>query len=62
MGLPCSFVKHVFSKLLIVKFHRLAYSKWTYFTCVLIRSGVSDSFVTPWAVALQIPLSVGFPR
>ena len=23
---------------------------------------MSDSFVTPWTVALQAPLSVGFPR
>ena len=28
----------------------------------LSRSVVSDSFVTPWAVAHQAPLSVGFPR
>ena len=23
---------------------------------------MSDSFVTPWAIAHQVPLSVGFPR
>ena len=26
------------------------------------RSVVSDSFVTPWTVALQTPQSMGFPR
>ena len=26
------------------------------------RSVVSDSFVTPWTVACQAPLSMGFPR
>ena len=26
------------------------------------REVVSDSFVTPWTVALQAPLSMGFPR
>ena len=29
--------------------------------CVLSRSVVSDS-ATPWTVALQAPLSIGFPR
>ena len=27
--------------------------------CVLIRSVMSSSFVTPWTVALQVPLSLG---
>ena len=26
------------------------------------RSVVSDSFATPWTVACQVPLSMGFPR
>ena len=26
------------------------------------RKGISDSLVTPWTVALQTPLSMGFPR
>ena len=30
--------------------------------CVLSHSVVSDSFVTPWAVACQAPLSIGFPQ
>ena len=30
--------------------------------CVCACSVASDSFVTPWAGALQVPLSVGFPR
>ena len=29
---------------------------------VVSRSVVSDSFATPWTVALQVPLSMGFPR
>ena len=29
---------------------------------VLSRSVVSDSFVTPWTIARQVPLSMGFPR
>ena len=29
---------------------------------VHVRSVVSDSFVTPWTVVLQAPLSMGFPR
>ena len=34
------------------------------FTSLLLfgRSVVSDSFVTPWSVAHQAPLSMGFPR
>ena len=28
----------------------------------LSRSVKSDSFVTPWTVARQVPLSLGFPR
>ena len=27
-----------------------------------VRSVVSDSFATPWTLARQAPLSVGFPR
>ena len=30
--------------------------------CVLSHSVMSDSFVTPWTVAHQDPLSVGFSR
>ena len=30
--------------------------------CVLSCSVLSDSFVTPWTVARQAPLSMGFPR
>ena len=30
--------------------------------CVLGCSIVSDSFATPWTVARQIPLSMGFPK
>ena len=30
--------------------------------CCLVASVVSDSFVTPWTVARQTPLSMGFPR
>ena len=30
--------------------------------CVLSCSVVSDSFVTPWTVARQAPLSMGFSR
>ena len=30
--------------------------------CVLRRSVVSDTFVTPWTVAHQAPLSMGFSR
>ena len=29
---------------------------------MLSRSVVSDSFLTPWTVACQAPLSMGFPR
>ena len=29
---------------------------------VLSRSVMSDSFVAPWTVGLQAPLSMGFPR
>ena len=29
---------------------------------VLSCSVVSDSFVTPWTIALQVPLFRGFPR
>ena len=29
---------------------------------VVSHSVVSDSFATPWTVALQVPLSMGFPR
>ena len=29
--------------------------------CVCVCSAVSDSFVTPWAVAHKAPLSMGFP-
>ena len=29
--------------------------------CVCAHSVVSDSFVTPWTVARQAPLSMGFP-
>ena len=31
-------------------------------SCCFSHSVVSDSFVTQWTVALQAPLSVGFPR
>ena len=30
--------------------------------CVFVCSVVSDSFVTPWAVARQSPLPMGFSR
>ena len=30
--------------------------------CCLVTSVVSDSFVTPWTIAHQAPLSTGFPR
>ena len=30
--------------------------------CVLSRSVLSDSFVTPWTVAHWAPLFMGFPR
>ena len=30
--------------------------------CGLVAKFVSDSFVTPWTVAHQAPLSMGFPR
>ena len=30
--------------------------------CCFVASVVSDSFVTPWTVAHQTPLSMGFPR
>ena len=30
--------------------------------CTHACSVVSDSFVTPWTVACQAPLSMGFPR
>ena len=30
--------------------------------CVCVCSVMSDSFVTPWTVACQVPLSVGFSR
>ena len=30
--------------------------------CMLSHSIVSDSFVTPWAIACQAPLSLGLPR
>ena len=30
--------------------------------CVLSRSVVSNSFMTPWTVARQAPLSMGFSR
>ena len=30
--------------------------------CVLYCSVVSDSFATPWTIACQAPLSMGFPR
>ena len=30
--------------------------------CLFSRSVVSDSFATPWTIACQVPLSVGFPR
>ena len=33
-----------------------------YVRAVLSYSIVSDSFVTPWTVACQAPLSMGFPR
>ena len=29
--------------------------------CCLVTSVVSDSFVTPWTIAHQAPLSMGFP-
>ena len=31
------------------------------YMCVFVCSVVSDSFVTPWAVAHKAPLSMGFP-
>ena len=34
----------------------------TYTSHVLSSSVLSDSFVTPWTVAHQAPLSLGFPR
>ena len=30
--------------------------------CGLVAKFVSDSFVNPWTVARQAPLSMGFPR
>ena len=30
--------------------------------CMLSPSGVSDSLATPWTVACQAPLSMGFAR
>ena len=30
--------------------------------CCLASSAVSDSFVTPWTIACQAPLTMGFPR
>ena len=41
--------------------HRFLYIHWRYgllFTCQVM----SDSFVTPWTVAHQAPLSMGFSR
>ena len=37
---------------------------WTlhYGVCVLRRSVVSDSLLTPWTVACQVSLAMGFPR
>ena len=38
---------------------------WDHFLPLLLllsRSVVSDTFVTPWTVARQAPLSTGFPR
>ena len=32
------------------------------FLCWFSRSVVSDSFATPWTIACQAPLSMGFPR
>ena len=37
---------------------RLTKIMWWWFS----RSGVSDSFATPWTIAHQAPLSMGFPR
>ena len=38
-----------------------SYQAGIYFV-LFSRSVVSDSFVTPWTVASQAPLSMGFPR
>ena len=38
------------------------WKKSNYKHLLLIRSVMSDSFVTPWTVARQIPLSMGFSR
>ena len=31
-------------------------------TLLLSGSVMTDPFVTPWTVAFQVPLSLGFPR
>ena len=33
-----------------------------YSLCMLRCSVMSDSFVAPWTIASQVPLSIGFPR
>ena len=32
------------------------------YCCLVTESVVSDSFATPWTIACQVPLSMGFPR
>ena len=38
------------------------YEMFIQMSCVFSCSVVSDFFVTPWTVALQAPLSMGFPK
>ena len=32
------------------------------YCCLVTESVMSDSFATPWTIACQVPLSMGFPR
>ena len=41
-------------------FHKPGYEKLVF--CMCVCSVVSDSLQTPWTVALQAPLSMGFSR
>ena len=61
--------KFIFPKLTYCKAQqRNICSKWpiaysfVMCVCVCVWSVMSDSFVTPWTVAHQAPLSMGFPR
>ena len=42
--------------------HYSAYYKHTLYMCMHACSAMSDSLVTPWTVAQQAPLSMGFSR